>query len=168
MRAEDFFRFILGLQQLRESFKNDLERVDRVYQTRSDFARSLAKMPAASSIDALEKRYGPEPGAKSHGEQFLALFQSRFVPGGLYLLDEPEAALSPVSQMGLINMIKEMVNQQAQFIIATHSPILMAYPDALIWNFDCLPPEIIAYDDVEHVRLYRSFLSDPQAFLRHL
>jgi len=94
--------FLKGLQQLLDSLNDDLARVDRDYHSRSDSARSLAKMPAAESKNALEQRYGLEPGAKPHGERFLALFQSSFVPGGLYVLDEPEAALSPISQMGLM------------------------------------------------------------------
>ena len=77
--------------------------------------------------------------ANSHGQSFLRLFQSRFVPGGLYLLDEPEAPLSPQSQLGLIAMISEMVAQDAQFIVATHSPLLMAYPGATIVSFDHAP-----------------------------
>ena len=76
----------------------------------------------------MERRYGVNLDANSHGQSFLKLFQSRFVPGGLYLLDEPEAPLSPQSQLALIAMIGDMVAQDAQFIIATHSPILLGFP----------------------------------------
>jgi len=90
------------------------------------------------------------------------------VPGGLYLLDEPEAPLSPQSQLGLIAMLKEMVAQDAQFLIATHSPILLSFPEATIYSFDELPPRRVEYENLEHVRLTRDFLNDPVAFLRHL
>lgn len=168
LRTEDFFGFVKRVHELRSDLLEELNRVDRDYHSRSEYAKSLAKMPAQASVNALESRYGADMDAQSHGESFLALFQSRCVPGGLYLLDEPEAALSPISQLGLIAMIKDMVNKDAQFIIATHSPILMAVPDALLINFDQAPPCGTTYNDLEHVQLYRSFLSDPEAFLHRL
>jgi predicted ATPase len=99
---------------------------------------------------------------------FLALFQSRFKPNGLYLLDEPEAPLSPIRQLVLIATIKDMVSQGGQFIIATHSPILMAFPDATILNFDHDEIHPAYYNDLEQVKLVRDFLHDPQAFLNRL
>jgi predicted ATPase len=116
----------------------------------------------------LIERYGENLDANSHGESFLKIFQSRFVAGGLYLLDEPEAPLSPQRQLALMSMLKEMVDQEAQFIIATHSPILMAFPGARILNFDNHPVMEAHYDDVEHVSLTRAFLNNPQSFLRRL
>lgn len=168
LRAEDFFGYIKRLRKLRQSMQDELDRIDSTYQGRSDYAKSLAKGPAASSLHSLDRHYGEDLDANSHGESFLALFQSRFVPGGLYLLDEPEAALSPLRQLGLISMIKEMVPLDAQFVIATHSPILMAIPDAAIYDFNQSPPSLAAYDTLEHVNLYRSFLDDPDAFLHRL
>ena len=84
----------------------------------------------------MEARYGADLDANSHGQAFFQLFRSRFVPGGLYLLDEPETPLSPLSQLALIGMLKDMVEQDAQFIVATHSPILLAMPGARIFDFD--------------------------------
>jgi len=168
LRAEDFFGFVKRTRQLRQSMMAEIERVDRDYSERSDYARRLAKTPSTTSLIALDERYGEDLDAHSHGERFLQLFQSRFVPGGLYLLDEPEAALSPTCQLGLISMIKEMISRDAQFIIATHSPILMAIPGAEIFDFDQIPPVLAQYEDLEHVRLYRMFLADPQAFVRRL
>jgi len=168
LRAEDFFGFVKRLHSIQAEMQAELTRIDRNYQERSEYARMLAKTPAISSLKAVEERYGADMNAQSHGESFLTLFQSRFVPGGLYLLDELEAALSPVSQLGLILMIKEMVQQEAQFIMATHSPILMAIPDAVLFDFDQNPPVVRSYDDLELVQLYRSFLNDPDAYLNRL
>ena len=98
----------------------------------------------------------------------MSLFQSRFVPGGLYLLDEPEAPLSPQSQLGLMAMMAEMVGQDAQFIVDTHSPILLAFPGATIYSFDRSPVSAVSYDELEHVVLTREFLSAPERYLRHL
>ena len=116
----------------------------------------------------LEKRYGIDLDANSHGQSFLTLFRSRFVPGGLYLLDEPEAPLSPQSQLGFMLMMQDMIAEDAQFIIATHSPILLAYPGATIYSFDSVPAAPVAYDDLEHVVLTRDFLNAPERYLREL
>jgi len=168
LRAEDFFGFTKYLARLRAELKQRLAEIDVEYANRSARAYGLARLPAVTSLAALENRYGVDLDANSHGESFLKLFRSRFVPGGLYLLDEPEAPLSPTSQLGLIAMLKEMVNEDAQFIIATHSPILLAFPGATIYTFDETPVKRVAYDELEHVRLTRDFLNEPEAFLRHL
>lgn len=86
----------------------------------------------------------------------------------LYILDEPETPLSPMKQLAFISMIKEMVEQNAQFIIATHSPILMAIPEATIISFDKFPIAEVDYDDLEHVNLTKDFLNNPEQYLRHL
>ena len=116
----------------------------------------------------MEVRYGVDLDANSHGQSFLKLFQSRFVPGGLYLLDEPEAPLSPQSQLAFLAMLKDMVAQESQFIIATHSPIILAFPEATIYSFDAIPVRCVAYESLEHVSLTRDFLASPERFLRHL
>jgi predicted ATPase len=91
------------------------------------------------------------------------------VPNGLYLLDEPEAPLSPMRQLGLLAMLKAMVEEHnAQFIIATHSPMLMAFPNATIYSFDSEIIRPVAYQEVEHVVVMKSFLESPQRYLRHL
>jgi predicted ATPase len=168
LRAEDFFGFTKYLARLRSELQARLGEIDVEYANRSAWARGLAIGPTASSIAELEQRYGVHLDANSHGESFLRLFRSRFVPGGIYLLDEPEAPLSPQSQLGLIAMLKDMVADDSQFIIATHSPILLAFPNATIYTFDERPPRRVPFNELEHVRLTRDFLNDPAAFLRHL
>lgn len=168
LRAEDFFGFTKAMARLRDELRSRLDEVEHDYADRSAYARGLASGPAAASLHELEARYGVDLDANSHGQSFLLLFQSRFVPGGLYLLDEPEAPLSPQSQLGLIAMLKQMVEQDAQFIIATHSPILLAFPGALIYSCDEAPPRRVAYDDLEHVTLTRGFLQSPERYLRRL
>ena len=83
-------------------------------------------------------------------------------------MDEPEAPLSPLRQLTLISILKQMIAENAQFIIATHSPILMAFPDAEILNFDKLPIQPVAFDDLQHVEIMRGFLTNPNAYLKHL
>jgi predicted ATPase len=168
LRAEDFFGFAKSLSRMREELLGRLREIDATYGGRSEMARALAKGPAASSLSELERRYGADLDANSHGQSFFLLFRSRFVPGGLYLLDEPEAPLSPQSQLGFIAMLRDMLSQEAQFVIATHSPILLAFPGAQIVTFDETPVRRTSYDQLEHVALTREFLQDPERFLRRL
>ncbi len=169
LRAEDFFGFVQRTQATVVALTQELAQVETAFAERSLTARQHARMPFARELADLEQRYGSDMDAQSHGEGFLAFFQSRFAPRGLYLLDEPETPLSPLRQLGLLALIKEMVEErEAQFVIATHSPILLAYPGATIWNFDRAPVAPIAYDDLEHVRFTRAFLNHPASYLRHL
>ncbi len=96
---------------------------------------------------------------QSHGESFMTLMRERFRGHGLYLLDEPEAALSPARQIEALSRIHELVLQDSQFVIATHSPILMAYPDALILHCGPTGLQPIRYEDTEHFRITRDFLN---------
>ncbi len=168
LRAEDFFGYARRMAQTRAELEEDLRQADRESQGRSIAAAQYGRMPYAHELYDLNQRYGSGLDAHSHGESFLALFQSRFVPGGLYLLDEPEAPLSPIRQMAMISLLREMTKQESQFIIATHSPILMAFPDAIIYDFDRLPLQTVRYGDLEHVRLTRDFLDNPDAYLNRL
>lgn len=105
---------------------------------------------------------------QSHGESFLSLVLERFGPNGLYVLDEPEAALSVHGQLALMRRMHELVALESQFVIATHSPILLGYPHASIFEFGDGGLARVAYEDTEPYRLTKGFLDDPGAFLRHL
>jgi predicted ATPase len=169
LRAEDFFGFTKSLAKLRAEMQQRLSELDTEYADRSAYAKGLAAKPMLTSLGDMTRRYGVDLDANSHGQSFLKLFQNRFVPGGLYLLDEPEAPLSPQSQLGLMIMIDEMVrDQDAQFIIATHSPLLLAIPDATIYSFDELPLRAVPYEELDHVTLTRDFLNHPERYLRQL
>lgn len=168
LRAEDFFGFTKALSKMRAELQARLAEIEIEYQDRSAYAKGFAQLPMRTSLADMERRYGVDLDANSHGQSFLRLFASRFVPGGLYLLDEPEAPLSPQSQLALITMINDMVAQDSQFIIATHSPILLALPGALIYSCDRAPIEAVRFEELEHVVLTRDFLNDPEKFLRHL
>ena len=168
LRAEDFFGFTKQLSTMRGEMLQRISELDDEYKDRSAYAKGLAQGPMAASLADMERRYGVDLDANSHGQSFLKLFQSRFVPGGLYLLDEPEAPLSPQSQLALIAMLSDMRKSDAQFIIATHSPILLAFPGARIYSFDETPVAEVEYGALEHVALTRDFLNDPQRFLRRL
>jgi predicted ATPase len=164
-RAEDFFGFIKRIKTEVTEFKAlESEFEDRF----TGYGKLLATGMAKNQHSALRSRYGEDADAFSHGEAFLNIFKSRLVPEGLYILDEPETPLSPQKQLSLLSLIKKMVEKSCQFIIASHSPILMAYPDAQILSFDGQRIKSVAYDDVEHVALTKSFLNNPDNYIRQL
>ena len=168
LRAEDFFGFAKRISAMRVEFQQRIADLELEYADRSAWAKGLAMGPPRASLAELERRYGVDLDANSHGQSFLRLFQSRFVPGGLYLLDEPEAPLSPQSQLALMVMMQDMIARDAQFIIASHSPLLLAFPGATIYSFDQVPAAAVPYEELEHVVLTRAFLASPERYLRAL
>jgi len=137
----------------------------------SYFLRAESFFNVASEIERLDVigGYGGKSlHEQSHGESFFALFKNRFRGRGLYLLDEPEAALSPKRQLQFLVLLHEYVQRGGQFVIATHSPIIMAYPDARIYQLDDDGIREVAYLDTEHYLITRGFLSNPQRSLNEL
>jgi predicted ATPase len=140
------------------------------------FMRAESFFNFASYIDeiSLEDRrilnaYGGKSLHKqSHGESFLALFSNHFETG-IYILDEPEAALSPSRILAFMSVINDLEKDgRAQFLIATHSPMLICYPGATIYQFDESGVRETRYEDTEHFYLTKSFLNNPESYLRHL
>ncbi len=106
--------------------------------------------------------------SKSHGEAFLWLVKERFGPHGLYILDEPEAALSPQRQLAMLRLIHDLVQADCQFVVATHSPILMGYPEATIYALSPDGITAVAYEQTEHFQVTRGFLMHPRDYVRRL
>jgi predicted ATPase len=130
-----------------------------------DFAQILDEW--ASTDPGILKYFGGDSlMTLSHGQSLMSFFRSRYRIEGLYLLDEPETALSPGTQIELVKLIREMSRAgHAQFIVATHSPILLACPEARILSFDTVPVTEIAYEDTEHYRVYKAFMEDRDKYL---
>ncbi len=106
---------------------------------------------------------------QSHGQSLMSFFKSRFKIKGLYLLDEPETALSPATQIDLLKLLSRMGRTgHAQFIVATHSPILLACPEARIYSFSSSSLEPIGYNDTEHFQVYKKFMQDPKQYLQDI
>lgn len=167
-RAEDFFGFTKRMDRMKLELLAEAEEM-RNDRARSEFARNLGAGVLAGQAREIGTRYGASGlDARSHGEQFLDLFSARCRPGGIYLLDEPEAPLSPARQLTFLSMLKAMTEEGSQFIVATHSPMLLALKDASILSFDGGEIRPASYDTLEHVQIMRSFLDDPDAYLRHL
>ena len=167
LRAEDFFGFAKYISALRAGLERDLIALNAEPGPET-YGRKLARGTYLKELADL-RQTDSTVNETSHGESFLELLQRRFTPRGLYLLDEPEAPLSPIRQLALLSLLRKMTNAgESQFIIATPSPILMAFPGALIYNLDGGTPRRVAWDDLEHVALTRDFLNDPDAFLHRL
>jgi predicted ATPase len=139
-------------------------KLSRSYKTPRDsyFFRAESFHNVASYMDEtgyLQGYGGRSLHARSHGEAFMAVLLNKFKGRGLYLLDEPEAALSPNRQLAALSAIHQLVEQESQFIIATHSPILLAYPNAKILLFDGTGISEVAYEDTEHFAITHDFLN---------
>jgi predicted ATPase len=107
--------------------------------------------------------------AFSHGEAYLKILEIRIRDKGIYLLDEPEAALSPLKQLSLIALILGILKEgNAQFIISTHSPILMGFPEAILYEIQEDSMQEVKYKETDHYRITRTFLDNPEYYLRHL
>lgn len=142
------------------------------------FLRAESFFNVATFLDELQKEDGRALQAyggkslhkQSHGESFLSLFRSRFSRKGFYLLDEPEAALSPQRQLSFLAILHDIVNKndEAQFIIVSHSPIILAYPDAQILSFNNSQIEAITYKETEAYQIASGFLANPGSYFRHL
>jgi predicted ATPase len=165
LRAEDVFGYVKRLASEMEAMRGIRRDLDELPES---YGRRLAIGAVQGQLGALTGRYGENPDGRSHGETFLGMLTARLTPRGLYLLDEPETPLSPLRVLGLMALVKERVGQECQFVIATHSPLLLALPDAEILYVEGEQIRPVAFEDVEHVRLTRDFLNNPEAFLRHL
>lgn len=135
------------------------------------FLRAESFYNVASNIDEIQATHnygGISLHNQSHGESFLTLVQERFWGNGLYILDEPEAALSPMKLLTLMAEIDRLVKDNSQFIIATHSPILMAFPNALIYEITEDGINKTNYKDTEHYQITRRFLENPERMLKYL
>jgi predicted ATPase len=155
-----FVRLVRGVKRPRDGF----------------FLRAESYFNVGTQIEALDREPAAAPPVinsyggvslheQSHGESFFALLDHRFGGHGLYILDEPEAALSPSRQLSFLARMHELIGQASQFIIATHSPIILGYPDALIYQASPHGLERIDYEDTDHFQVTRNFLNRREAFL---
>lgn len=156
-----------------------LRMVRRAYPKDGYFLRAESLYNVATNIEELDRQPAFSPplvesyGGKSlhhqsHGESFLSLVQNRLGGSGLYLFDEPEAALSPMRQLTLLSEIDRLVKSGSQLLIATHSPILMAYPGACILELSQQGIRRVEYRETEHYRVTREFLENPERMVHYL
>jgi len=159
-----FVRPIRGVQRPRDGF---FLRAESYFNVATEIERLDAEPGAGPPI--IDAYGGVSLHEQSHGESFIALATNRFFGDGLYVLDEPEAALSPQRQLSLLAIIHDLVERRhSQFIIATHSPILMAYPNALLYRLGADGMARVAYEETEHYTITRDFLNAPERYFKTL
>lgn len=168
LRAEDYFGYVQRHRRAQAELRDAADDVARTSAHVFDLERQRRMAPYLGPVRAADTRYGGDLDARSHGESFLAFFRARLTGPGLFVLDEPEAALSPLRQLAFLALMAEAVTRGAQFVIATHAPILMAAPGARLFELRVDGIHEVGFEEVDHVRTLRAFLADPQAFLRHL
>lgn len=156
----DFVRISKGFKRFRDGY---FFRAESFFNVSTEI-EALDREPAGGP-PIIDSYGGKSLHEQSHGESFMALLEKRFGGNGLYILDEPEAALSPTRQLAALMRLHALVNANSQFIIATHSPILMAYPNAQIYV--CTPSGLrsIAYEDTEHFNVMHDFIVNPRRTL---
>lgn len=161
----EFFRIAKGVRRPKDGF---FLRAESYYNV-ATYIDELDEDPDPIAGNFIKDSYGGKSlHEQSHGESFFSTFVHRFGGQGLYILDEPEAALSPLRQMSLLVRMHELVQQHSQFIIATHSPILMSYPGADIYLLGEEGIRQAALEDTEHYTVTKAFLNDRQGMLREL
>ena len=162
-KLHEYLRIAKGLKRPRDGF---FLRAESFFNVATEIEKLDSEFSFGPPI--IESYGGRSLHEQSHGEAFLALMTKRFGGQGVYILDEPEAALSPQRQLAVLSRMHELTLDDSQFIIATHSPILMAYPDAFIYHCGTEGIVQIAYEDTEHFQVTRDFLMNPERMLRIL
>ena len=166
IRAEDFIGFSRKIKTDIKDLDKEIEEVKETF-TGGDIKLTLGAIEGEKQ--SLIRRYSADLEAMSHGEGFLKFFTSRITAKGLYLIDEPEAALSPTRQLSLLSLIKEKVEKTgAHFIIATHSPIMMSVPNSEVFYFQDGQISKIDYRKTEHFQLTKMILDSPERIMEEL
>ena len=166
LRAEDVFGFTTRVAREMDELEAEAEALGAALP--EGYGKQAATGSVRNQRQALARTYGTNPDGQSHGETFLDLLRARLAPRGLYFLDEPETPLSPTRVLALMAMLSDCVAQGSQFLIATHSPILMALPGAQILQAQDGTLSPIEWNETEHVRVTRAFLNHPERTLQAL
>lgn len=174
--------FSFSTEDSHSILSNHIHLVKGIHKPKNDFfLRAESFYNVASNIDKIDREsekyklgmpivdsYGGKSLHKqSHGESFMSLLLNRFGGNGLYILDEPEAALSPTRQLAMIRRMHDLIEEGSQFIIASHSPIILGYPDAVIYSADEYL-KVIDYEDTEHYQVTKEFMNNRNIMLKHL
>lgn len=167
-RSEDFITYIRFLEEEKAASAAELKRIQAEYKHRSDFAKMMASSPHRRTIGDIDGMYEKPLSEESHGESYLDFFASRLAPKRLYLMDEAEVPLSIENQLALLVMISNAVKDGCQFVLSTHSPILMAYPGATIYRIDEEGAKAVRYEEVHSVSLLKDFLNNKERYLDRL
>jgi predicted ATPase len=158
-------RLVRGTRRPRDSF---FLRAESYFNVATQIERLDEPVDSPVNSPPITPAFGGSPHEQSHGESFFALLQNRFRGNGFYVLDEPEAALSPTRQLAFLTRLHDLVRMGSQFVIATHSPIIMGYPDATLLELGAHGIRPVAYEETEHFRITRDFLVRRERILAEL
>ncbi|MBI9010465.1 MAG: AAA family ATPase [Tenericutes bacterium] len=162
-----FINYVEYIQKELEYSSKELQRIEVEYKHKSAYAKLMVETPFKRTIYELQNMYSKDFTKSSHGEAYLAFFSSRIKDNQLYLLDEPETPLSVQNQLTLMAMILEATKRGCQFVIATHSPILVAIPKALIYEIDQSELLKTSFEEIKSIQLLKQFLNQPDQFQKH-
>lgn len=167
-RSEDFTTYVSFLHQAKKEAREEIKRIDETFTKSSDYAKTLAKSAHYRTLGEVRSMYQRSLEEESHGQAYLDFFKSRLRPNSLYILDEAEVPLSFANQLGLLMLIKEAVNDGCQFIISTHSPVIMSYRAAEIHELTENGIRSSTFESLEAVNLMKDFLNHRDRYLNHI
>lgn len=160
-----YLRLVRGIRQPRDGY---FFRAESFFNVATEIECLDEETKTSGSAPIIESYGGRSLHEQSHGESFMTLVMERFYGEGFYLLDEPEAALSPTRQLALLVRLHELITTHSQFVIATHSPILLAYPDSKILSLEEEGIREVEYEETDHYAVTRRFLLDHRRMLKEL
>ena len=155
--GEEFIKYIEWVENTKQESRRALKEIEDTYE-KGSYAAKLASLPHLDTLESLNGMYASSLAKESHGEGFIDFFQNRLIKGGLYLLDEPEAALSYENQYALSIMIMEAVDDGCQFIISTHSPVIARIPEAAIYHISEGKIQSSYYEELDNIRFLKLFM----------
>lgn len=167
-QGEDFNHYLNQLNGFKEDALTSLNDIETQYDHRSNYSRKLARLPHERSLAEINTLYDSELDRLSHGQSFLEFFSKRISDNGLFIIDEPEAALSMENQLVFLNILSKSIECNSQIIISTHSPIIAAYPDAQILEIKNDEITEVKYEDISSINFLKSFLENKEYYLRYL
>jgi predicted ATPase len=166
--SQKFITYLHYLNKEKDYANEELKRIQKEYKNASEYAKTQASTPFHNTIHEMNSLYSKDLNMSSHGESYLDFFASRIRANQIYLLDEPETPLSTQNQLTLLAMIMDAIKKDSQFIIATHSPILMAIPNAKILEVKNNQIKEVSYNQIESIGLLKQFINHPEQFINHL
>lgn len=167
-QGEAFTHYLGQINDFKEDASISLEEIETDYENRSQYSKKLARMPHERNLYEVNNLYDKDLNKLSHGQSFLEFFSKRISNNGLFLIDEPEAALSMENQLVFLNILSNSIESNSQIIISTHSPIIAAYPGAQILEIRNDIINHVQYDDIRSISFLKSFLENRVGYLRYL
>jgi predicted ATPase len=155
--GEEFIKYIEWVESTKQEARKALKEIEDTYE-KGSYAAKLASLSHLDTLESLNGMYASSLAKESHGEGFIDFFQNRLIKGGLYLLDEPEAALSYENQYALSIMIMDAVDDGCQFIISTHSPVIAGIPNAGIYHIIDGKIQSSSYEELDSIRFLKLFM----------